>query len=231
MLKATVTYSSNLVEFTKVEVEMSHLASPLTKQSGLQVQFQIRDQSDRAQIICKGFLDTYAPWSESPTAQTLRVFHTLYTDWRRSVPEAILQGDVASMQISISYPIDDEPETSLTSMSLTRQPGTVASYALQRSVDGAASWHLEIRPESAVPLGIALKLLAFENSAQIDFSKFPASPQVAAHTDDDRRRMVLMSDLPDYAVDAFQAYIKGMGSYRQGDSCVPLGQWLSFLRS
>jgi hypothetical protein len=230
MLKATLTYSSNLVAFTKVEVEMSHLASTLTKQYGLQAQFQTHDQRNGSQIICKGFLDTYAPWAESPVAQTLRVFHALYTDWHQSVPEFLLHGDVASMQITISYFSDEVAET-LTSMSLTRQPGTVASYALQRSIDGAASWPLEIPPESAVPLGLTLKVLAFENSAPIDFSAFPPTPQVVAHMDEDRRRVISMSDLPDYAVTAFQAYLIGKGSYRRGDSRASFGRWQSFLRS
>lgn len=231
MLRATVTYSSNLVAFTKIEVEMSHLASALNQQSGMQAQFQLLDQENRTKIICKGFLDSYAPWSERPVAQTLRVFHALYTDWFQSIPDFLEEGDIASLQVSITYSPDGTTEIPITTMSLVKEPGSVATYSLQRSVDGAAFWPLEITGEAAVPLSLTLKLLAFENSARIDYSTFPLAPQVVARTDQDRRRTVALVDVPHYAMTAFQAYLASVGSYPQGDSHVPYGQWLSFLQS
>jgi hypothetical protein len=232
MLKATITYSSDLVRFRRLEMEMSFLESELLADSGMQVQFQFRDhKTNEVEIFCKGLLGHYKAWSESPVALTLRALHALYTDWHESIPAELRQQDVASMQIVVTYARAGEEDTPLTSVSLTKEPDRLESYSVLRSSDAAAAWPLQIRAASAVPLGIALKLLAFENSAPINFSTFPPAPQVAAHTDDDRRRVVSMTDLPDYAVPAFRTYLAGKGSYRQGDSRAPFGRWQSFLRS
>jgi hypothetical protein len=232
MIKAIITYSNKLVQFRRFEIEMSVLERPLLQEHGMQVQFQFRDTATRAvNIVCKGLLEMYAPWSESPVALTLRALHTLFTEWHESVPTELRAEGVASMQIVVAYANSDVKDIPLTSISLTKVPGTVGSYEVLRSVDSDASWPLQISSESAVPLGIALKLLALENSSPIDFSVFPPPPQVAAHADADRRRVVQMSELPDYAVPAFQAYVAGKGTYRNGDAAVSFSRWQSFLRS
>jgi hypothetical protein len=211
---------------------MSALESRLLQERGMQVQFQLRDtQTDKVNIFCKGLLDGYAPWSESPAALALRAMHTLYTDWHESIPAALKEHQVASMQIVIAYAREGIENTILTSVSLTRDPSTRESYRVLRSVDAGSAWPLQISSKSAVPLGIALKLLAFENSAPIAFSAFPPAPQVVAHTDEDRRRVVSMADLPDYAITAFRAYLAGKGAHGQGDSRASFGRWQSFLRS
>lgn len=232
MLTATITYSSDLARFHRLEVEMSSLESTLLQERGMQVQFKLRDaQTDTAKIICKGLLDGYMPWSESPTALALRAMHALYTDWHENIPATLKERLVASMQIVIAYSCEGVENTVLTSISLTQDPGTRESYKVLRSIDASATWPLQIRSESAVPLGIALKLLAFENSSPIDFSAFPPTPHVTVHTDADRRRMIRLSDLPDYAVTAFRAYIAGKGTYRKDDTAVSVSRWQSFLRS
>lgn len=198
----------------------------------MQVQFQLRDsKTDKAKMFCKGLLDGYLPWSESPTALTLRSMHALYTDWHESIPPALKELHVASMQIVIAYSCKGTENTLLTSVSLTKEPSTHESYQVLRSADVSAAWPLQIRRESAVPLGIALKLLAFENSAQIDFSMFPPAPQVVAHTCEDKRRVVPLSEVPDYAVPAFKAYLTGKGSHQHDDSNISFARWQSFLRS
>jgi hypothetical protein len=231
MIKATITYSSKLVEFRRLEIEMTALERPLLQERGMQVQFQFRSPDGELSIFCKGLLETYAPWSESPVALTLRVLHTLYTDWHESIPAELQARGVASMQIVIEYAGNGGRVTTMTSVSLTQEPGTDESYQVLRSIDVGAAWPLQISSESAVPLGLALKLLAFENSSKIDFSTYPPAPQVFARIDDDRRRVVSMADLPDYATTAFQAYLTGNGPYSNGDPSVSLGQWQSFLRS
>lgn len=232
MIKATITYSTKLVVFRRFEIEMSVLERPLFQEQGMQVQFQFRDMAtSEVNIVCKGLLETYAPWSESPVALTLRALHTLYTDWHQSIPAELRAHGVASMQIVVAYASEGIEDTTLSSVSLTQVPGTVESYQVLRSVDADAAWPLQISAESAVPLGIALKLLAFENSAPIDFGTFPPGPEVIAHTDDDRRRVVSMAELPDYATTAFQVYLAGKESHRIGDARVSSGQWQSFLRS
>jgi hypothetical protein len=232
MIRATITYSNKLVDFRRFEIEMSVLERPLFQEQGMQVQFQFRDTAtSEVNIVCKGLLETYAPWSESPIALTLRALHTLYTDWHESIPAELRAHGVASMQIVVAYVSGGVEDTTLNSVSLTQVPGTAESYQVLRSVDAHAAWPLQISSESAVPLGIALKLLAFENSAPIDYSAFPPEPQVIAHTDEDRRRMVSMADLPDYATTAFQAHLAGNGPYSNGDARVSFGQWQSFLRS
>jgi hypothetical protein len=232
MIKAIITYSNKLVLFRRFEIEMSVLERPLLQEQGMQVQFQFRDTATGAvKIVCKGLLETYSPWSESPVALTLRALHTLYTEWHESVPAELRVEGVASMQIVVAYANRGTEDTPLTSISLTKVPGTAESYEVLRSVDADASWPLQISSESAVPLGIALKLLAFENSSPIDFNVFPPPPKVVTHADADRMRVVQMSELPDYAVTAFQAYVAGNGAYRQGDAAVPIGRWRSFLRS
>jgi len=232
MLTATITYSSDLARFHRLEVEMSALESALLQERGMQVQFQLRDaQTDTAKLFCKGLLDGYMPWSETPTALALRALHTLYTDWHESVPAALKERPVASMQVVIAYSSEGVENTVLASISLTQDPGTRESYQVLRSIDAGAIWPLQIRSESAVPLGIALKLLAFENSSPIDFSAFPPTPHVIAHTNTDRRRVIRLSELPDYAVAAFQAYIAGKEANRKDDAVVAAGRWQSFLRS
>jgi len=211
---------------------MSALESKLLQERGMQVQFQLRDaQTDQAKMFCKGLLDGYAPWSESPTALTLRAMHALYTDWHESIPAALTERQVASMQIVIAYSCGGAEDTVLTSISLTQDPSTRESYQVLRSIDAGAAWPLQIRPQSAVPLGVALKLLAFENSAQMDFSVFPPAPQIVARTDEERRRVVSLPDVPDYAAAAFKAYLAGKGPTRHGDRNVPFRRWQSFLRS
>lgn len=232
MIKAIITYSNKLVEFRRFEIEMTFLERPLSQQHGMQVQFQFRNTvTGEVNIVCKGLLEMYSPWSESPVALTLRVLHTLYTEWHESVPAGLRAEGVASMQIVVLYANGGVEDTPLTSVSLTKVPGTMESYEVLRSMDADATWPLQISTESAVPLGVALKLLAFENSSPIDFSVFPPCPQVTARTDADRRRVVQMAELPDYAIPAFQAYVAGKGAYRQGDAAVPIGRWRSFLRS
>jgi len=157
--------------------------------------------------------------------------HTLYTDWHESIPAALKERQVASMQIVITYSCDAVEDTVLTSVSLTQDPSTRESYQVLRSIDAGAAWPLQIRSESAVPLGIALKLLAFENSALLDFSTFPPAPQVVARMDEDRRRVIAVPDVPDYAAAAFDAYLAGKGAYIQGDRNVSFGRWQSFLQS
>lgn len=232
MIKATITYSTKLVAFRRFEIEMSVLERPLFQEQGMQVQFQFRDTaSSEVNIVCKGLLDSYTPWSESLVALTLRALHTLNTDWHESIPAELRENGVASMQIVVAYASDGIEDTTLNSVSLTQVPGTAESYHVLRSVDADAAWPLQISAESAVPLGIALKLLALENSASIDFSTFPSGPEVIAHTDHDRRRVVSMNELPDYATTAFQAYLAGKGSHRIDDARASFGQWQSFLRS
>lgn len=232
MLTATITYSSDLARFHRLEVEMSSLESTLLQERGMQVQFKLRDaQTDTAKIICKGLLDGYMPWSESPTALALRAMHALYTDWHENIPATLKERLVASMQIVIAYSCEGVENTVLTSISLTQDPGTRESYKVLRSIDASATWPLQIRSESAVPLGIALKLLAFENSAQLDFSTFPPTPQVVARMDEERRRVISVPDVPDYAAAAFDAYLAGKGAYVQGDRNVSFGRWQSFLQS
>jgi len=231
MIKATITYSSKLVEFRRFEIEMSVLERPLLQQRGMQVQFQFRSPEGEVSIFCKGLFDTYAPWSESPVALTLRALHALYTDWHESIPAELRAYSVASMQIVVAYATSGDEDTTLTSISLTRVPGTVESYQVLRSADADAAWPLQISSESAVPLGIALKLLAFENSNQIDFNAFPPPPQIVAHMDLDRRQVVSIADLPDYAITAVRAYLVSNGSYREDDTNLAFGHWQSFLRS
>lgn len=232
MITATITYSVDLLQFRRFEIEMSVLHSPLHGEQGMQLQFQFRDlEAGRVNIVCKSLFDGYAPWSESPTALTLRALHALYTDWHESIPAELRAKGVGSMQIVVAYTSDGVEYTTLASVSLTQVPGTAESYQVLRSVDADAAWPLQISSESAVPLGVALKLLAFENSGPIDFNLFPSEPQVTARTDEDRSRVVSMTDLPDYAVPAFRAYLAGTGSYRQGDIRAPFGRWQSFLRS
>jgi hypothetical protein len=232
MLKATVTYSTQFIDFRRLEIEFWALESSLLKEKGMQVQFQMRNvQTGDATIFCKGLLDGYSSWSESPVALALRALHTLYTDWHLSVPSELKTQNVASMQIVIQYEVNTIRNTVLSSISLTRDPGTKEMYQVLRTVDSDAAWPLQITSESAVPLGVALKLLAFENSSPIDFSAFPPSPQVTVHTDEDRRRVVQLAELPDYAIPAFQTYIAGKGTHRKGDAAIPIGRWQSFLRS
>lgn len=232
MITATITYSVDLLQFRRFEIEMSVLHRPLHGEQGMQLQFQFRDlEAGRVNIVCKSLFDGYAPWSESPTALTLRALHALYTDWHESIPAELHANGVGSMQIVVAYASDGVEYTTLTSMSLTQVPGTAESYQVLRSVDADAAWPLQISSESAVPLGVALKLLAFENSAPINFSAFPPAPQVIARTDEDRRGVVSMADLPDYATTAFQAYLAAKGSYRPGNGNVSAGSWQSFLWS
>src|SRR5471030_278705 len=108
MIKVTITYSPDLVQFHHFEIEMSVLQRSLMREIGMQLQFQFRDQkTGNANITNKGFLADYAPWSESPTALSLRALHTLYSDWSDSVPVGLKQGPVASMQIAITYELED----------------------------------------------------------------------------------------------------------------------------
>jgi hypothetical protein len=213
MIRATFTYSSELIKFRRFVVEMSALGSSLLHVRGMQVHFQMQNapDADGPSIFCKGWLDTYAPWTENPVALTLRVLHTLYTDWYESIPAALLEHGVASMQIEVAYVGKATDELTMTSMSLTQDPGMRKSYQVLRSIDAGAAWPLEIPQEAATPLGIALKLLAFENSAPIDFSRFPPPLNLPVHMAAGVPRAVSIGDIPDYAQAALQRFLGDQG--------------------
>lgn len=159
MIKVTISYSVDSVQSYCFEIEMSVLQRPLMKEQGMQLQYQFRDsQRGQVRITGKGLLDGYAPWSESPTALALRALHTLYTDWSESIPAELTLGRTVSMQVDIAYVLGTTA-TTLTSSSVTRALGTEESYYMQRSIDGAATWPVQIRSEAAVPLGTALKFV------------------------------------------------------------------------
>jgi hypothetical protein len=229
MIKTTINYSTNSVQSRCLELEMSFLKRPLMGEQGMQVQFQFRDSdTDKTQIFCKGLFDGYSPWSESPCALALRALHTFYTEWFESIPAELTGGQIVSMKIDISY-INDCTSTTLTSSSIIRAFGTEESYYMQRSVDGNASWPIQIRGESAAPLGTALKLLAFENSDKVDFSTFPPALKLQV-TNLHPGRVVAVADVPAYARAALQAYDnEPNSSANDHQGWIPVSKWNAFL--
>lgn len=231
MLKATIKYSIDSAQFHCLEITMSALQRPLMREQGMELQLQFHDlESGKSRMTGKGLFETYAPWSESPTALALRAMHALYVDWRDITPPSLQEGQVSSMQIEISY-VSGKGSTLLTTSSALLSPGTSESYELKRHVDVNAAWPMQIRGDSTCALGMALKLLAFENSSQIDLNIFPPPLELPV-TNLHPGFAIAIADVPDYARRALLAYLgEPTSSVNAHQRWLPISRWHSFLAS
>lgn len=238
MLTATITYSSDYFQFRRLVVEMAVVDSALVSNPGLTATFKLSNsESGKLETVCAGLLRQYPAWSESAVALTLRSVFAFYTQWYSSVPVELMKSSVATMQIVIAYSrtgaIDDF--VPLTSVSLTREPGGLKTYNIARNADANAAWPIEIPVSSAVPLGISLKMLAFENSALMDFEEYPLPLRLNPHIAADGRKVISWRDVPDYARDAFNIFRQGVaplvGPADHSDEPIPFGDWLAFLKT
>jgi len=79
MLTVTITYSSDLARFHRLEVEMTFLESALLQKRGLQVLFQLRDtHADKAKIFVKDSLTATRLGRRAQLPSPARHAHSLH---------------------------------------------------------------------------------------------------------------------------------------------------------
>ena len=166
-------------------------------------------------------LEGYHCWSESAIALSLRALHTLYTQWHVSVPTGLINASTTGLELIIEYRASNEDDyVPLHSVSLRREFGAAGAYRISHPAEAASDWPIEIQAADAQPLAVALKLLAFEHAAWMDFSTYPSAPKVTIDTDVLGHGKAVSSIVPEYARAAFSAFMKSAKRPAHADTLV-----------
>ena len=209
MLKVSISYQSETTQDHYFQIEMEPLINALLGWRGMELTFATCEGTGAATTFCKGVLEGYHAWSESTVALTLRALHTLYTQWHVSVPAGLINAGTTGLELVIEYRASNEDGyVALHTASLCREFGAVGAYRISHPAEAASDWPIEIQAEDAQPLAIALKLLAFEHASRIDFSTYPPSPERTIDTDVMGHDKEVSAIVPEYARDAFSAFMK-----------------------
>lgn len=200
---------------------MEPLINALLGWRGMELTFATCEGAEAATTFCKGVLEGYHAWSESPVALAFRALHTLYTQWHVSVPAGLINAGTTGLELVIEYRAsNDDAYVALHSASLCREFGAAEAYRISYPAEAASDWPIEIQAADAQPLAVALKLLAFEHASWMDFSTYPPAPERTIDTDVMGHDKEVSAIVPEYARAAFSAFMKSEKRPAHADTLV-----------
>jgi hypothetical protein len=217
MIRASFTFSSDLVESGRFEIDFATRNQRLLKTVWLT--FKVQDVLD-AQLAAVGTarISQYPIWSEQPAALVLRALHLWRMTYFSSIPQALANGVVRTMDVTIRHHHnDDDHGVVLMTLSFIRRPELDGLCAVNQTAPGWAYWPMSIDDFHAVPFAVALKVIAQVQHAQFNLHELPSPPSVCPHTDSEGKRYVLREEIPYYALPALDMLIR---QYPQEESPV-----------
>lgn len=222
MLNTRITYSAGGAPSHTLQLTMTPVCSALITISGMQIEVAHGiAHGGQIRTICKGLLNDYHAWSESPVALALRALHTLHTQWHISVPAGLINASTTRLELVIEYRASNEDAyVALHSASLCREFGAAEAYRISYPAEAASDWPIEIQAADAQPLAVALKLLAFEHASWMDFSTYPPAPERTIDTDVMGHDKEVSAIVPEYARAAFSAFMKSEKRPAHADTLV-----------
>jgi len=223
-----------LVESGRFEIEFTTKNRRLLKP--VWITFKAKDAIHTTlSTVGKARISEYPLWSEQPAALVLRALHLWRMTYFSSIPHALGNGVVRTMDVTIQHQHDDDDRgLELMALSFIRRSELDGICAVNQTAPGRAYWPMSIDDFHAVPFAVALKVVAQVRHADFNLHELPSPLSVCPHTDNEGNRYVLRDEIPYYALPALDRFNR---QYHQDDSpvqaehIVPARRWDDFLKT
>ncbi|MYM30644.1 hypothetical protein GTP58_20130 [Duganella sp. CY15W] len=232
MIRATFTFTSDLVKSGQFEIDFTSKSRRLTRTECLT--FKVQDASDiQLSTVGTGHIREYAIWSEQPAALVLRALHLWRMSYFSSIPLSLSSGVVRTMEVTVRHHLhENDAGVELVTLSFIRRPELEGKCAVNQTAPGRAYWPMDIDDYHAVPFAVALKVLSQLQHAQFNLHELPPALRLRSHTDSQGNSYVLREQIPYYvlpALDRFDRQYPLEVSPIEAEHVVSTRRWNNFL--
>ena len=232
MIRATFTFTSDLVDFVQFEVDLKTKGHQSLKTVWLTYKAQSGQDTPLA-IASTARIDAYPIWAEQPAALVQRALHLWRMTHFSSIPPVLAHGVVKWMGVAIRHhQSDNDSGLDLMALSFIRHPELDGKCAVNQTAPGRAYWPMDVDNFDAVPFAVATSVLEQVQHTQFNLHRLPSPLRLPTHTDNEGGGYVLREDIPYYALPALDRFNR---QYPQNESpieaehIVSARRWNNFL--